>query len=123
MKKIKNCQRIDLPILKLDKKDVKDIYKIIKNNSEDFVFIIDEYRIDDINEIDNIDIIKTNNLEIKTHSPYMSLELTNVRGCLYIEDQDNTKLRGIKDRLLEIIKKKKSIANIFMLPESWVFWS
>lgn len=93
--------------------DIKNIINIIKENYNDSEIIANDYKIVDISEILDNNIVNINSFEIKAYNPYISVEIKENLISVYISDIDDINLLGIESKICSILKKgEKKLLNI-----------
>jgi len=118
MKKVKKEYIKYYPFLRLYKKDIEEIIKLFKQNCKSVEIYIDEYKLDDISEIKDIDKQKVSYFHISsTLQAYLSLSSKSANFVLI--NEDDLKLRGLETKIDQIFAGRKSAWDILNSP--WVF--
>jgi hypothetical protein len=128
MEKVQKTYHKNYPMLRLFKDDVKQIVDLIKKNHKDAEIIIDEYKVEDISEIDKVPKQKTTKFYIqffqkyRDENPYRSemltLDLTNDNASLRVSNENDTYLRGIASQIDSILsrRERRTINFLFSTP-------
>ena len=118
MKKIKKGRFYNYGILRLYKDDLISIIKLFQDNFKDVKIIVEDYRLENVKELDTIKKDKINNFEVSTHdNGYIDIKTEFNSVKIYISNDDDILLQGIYIKLDEILKKRKSIIlHVFSSP-------
>lgn len=118
MKKVKKEYIKYYPFLRLFKKDVEEIIKLFKQNCKSVEIYIDEYKLDDISEIEDIGKQEVSYFHISsTLQAYLSLSSKSANFVLI--NEDDLKLRGLETKIEQILAKRKSAWDILNSP--WLY--
>lgn len=109
-------------VLTIFQEDLEEIIDIFKSNFSTVDIEIDEYKINDASEINEIKKEKTNYFYIKSQEDGpVTLKLSKKGNEISIPDKDNAKLLGVFHKLEVILNKRKSfIFNILL--SDWMFY-
>ena len=116
MKKVKQSIYTTLSTAKLFLDDLEEIDKILKESWSSYTLTIDEYELESLNEITQIEEKQNfNKLEVRLTEPYFTLNIDEDRTYIY---SDNHSLCiGVIERIKPIIKRRKAYFN-----SSFFFW-
>lgn len=107
MKKLSKSIRKEYKCPHLFYDDLKKIIEILQEAKVESIEIkTDDYEYTDLTEVKKEDIKSKNELEIKGHNPYFSLELSKHSATFYVGNSDIIS-SGIFKKIDEIIKKRE----------------
>ncbi len=113
MEKIPRGKHYSYPISSFLKEDFVDLIKIFSENCETFEVVIDEYKLNSTNDIEDIPYKQTSDFEITGRNPYITLQGHFAFTQLYLSDIDSVIQQGIKSKIDESFKKNKSVWSYF----------
>lgn len=121
MEKIKKPYKKQYLVPKLFKDDISDIIEIFKENFIKVRIELDEYKLDDVSDIEKIKKEQTTNFLIsaKLNSEDISLQFFKKGLLLNFSDENNVIFRGVAHKINEILLKRKKTsksASIIILP-------
>lgn len=118
MKKVKQSIHTNLSTAKLFFDDLEEIDKILKESWSFYTLTIDEYELDSVNEITQIEEKQDfNELQIKLTEPYFTLSIDE--NMTYIYSENDSLCIGVIERIKPIIKRRKTYFNYFI--PFWAF--
>lgn len=106
MKKKENHISYNFKPMKLYYEDIEDIYKIFREHTEDIKIEADEYKLERIDEVIDIDKKYFTSLKINIYEPYVSIDFSQNSIRLYASD-DTPLQRGLFEKLKAILLKKE----------------
>lgn len=107
MKPIIDNYSIFLKPLKIDFKDIEKIFAILSEVSNDYEIKNNDTQYDDLEELSKIEDEIIYDLDLITHSPYISVHFRKKDSAhLYIE-KDTNELHGVLDKIYNILKPKQ----------------
>ncbi|MDP3395674.1 MAG: hypothetical protein Q8S57_03250 [Methanoregula sp.] len=115
MKKRAKNESFYCPISRFVKEDFIELIEIFKTNCKRVEITVGEYELDSVDDIEKIDLKETSEYHLKGHDPYITLESIKFKTRLYLSDTQDIIQQGMKGRIEEIFKKKKSILSFFEL--------
>jgi|GEM_PF-5630443 len=120
MEKIKKSYYKEYPILRIFKQDLKEIADLFGKNSE---IIADEYKLNNISEIDNINKKEITNIKFTMHEEakniYMYLELSERKATIFSRDDDDLYVLGIISKIDSILSKRIN-KKLDLLASNWI---
>jgi hypothetical protein len=118
MKRIKKPISKELPPVKLYLDDLKHIYEILKERVKSIEITTEDYEVEDINQLKNLEIKKLHRLSIECSNPYITIEFHPSSASIYFAE-DSTYNRGILSEIEDIISKRKVFLGRFLTS----FWA
>lgn len=116
MEKIKESWRKEYKPVKLFKDDVEKIINIVDkefretatvSGDKDVTIVVDEFRLDNMEELSEIKAEVTNKLYISADCSSLQLNLHGSGTTLYVHDKEDARLMGIASMIDEIIQEKQ----------------
>jgi len=119
MKKIQKPLSKELPPVKIYLDDLKQIYEILKEKVKSIEITTEDYEVDDINQLKNLDSKKLNYLSMECSDPHITIEFDSSSASIYFAE-DSTYNRGILSEIEEILTKRRVFLGRF-LASNWAF--
>lgn len=113
MRKINKPLREELPPVKLYLDDLKSICNVLKQKAKSIDITTEDYRVEDINQLKNIEIKKLHRLSINCYDPYISIDFTPSGATIYFAE-DSTYNRGILSEIEDILSNRKVFLGRFL---------
>ncbi|MEN6518793.1 MAG: hypothetical protein ABFC38_11560 [Methanospirillum sp.] len=107
MKKATTGKIFKYPMCRFFKDDIIEIYETLIQNCSRVELTIEKFELESISELDIIPLKKASNIQFNGYDPYIRFTLSNYSNELYISDEEDTVLRGLKSRIEDIISKRK----------------
>lgn len=113
MEKIAKASVKNYTFLRLFKNDIIQIYNICKENCNEVTIVANDYKLDNIEELDKINDKVINEFETVCCNPNFKLTLTKDSATMSLDDINNIKLVGLGEKINEILSKRKSFLRFF----------
>lgn len=107
MKRLSKSISIYLLPVKLLIEDMELIEKVYKDNCQAFTILTQEYELDSIEEIKQLDNKKYTLIEITSRNPYIHLVISSDNTKIY-SFEDDVNYTGIVTKLKDILKSRRS---------------
>jgi hypothetical protein len=121
MKKITESLSESLKYLKLYRDDIEQIYDIFKGCSENVSFTVDNYELDTIKEVSDIQQDRAKNLELRINEPSISITVDESMARIYISKPDSLSL-GMWARIKDILTKRQNKLKLFYEEHTKLFY-
>ena len=116
MEKVKKNLLKNYPILRLYKSDLEKIFKLFKDHYPEIEIVADGFKLDDFSELSKINKQEIFDFEISAHNPFLSVDFSRNSARIYLSDEDDIKLRGLADKIADILSERKSYLRFFANP-------
>ncbi|KAF5052430.1 hypothetical protein DSECCO2_408920 [anaerobic digester metagenome] len=107
MKKATTGKHFKYPMCRFFKDDIIQIHETLTQNCSRVELTIEKFELESISELDIIPLYKASNLRLRGYDPYITFTLNNHSNELYISDDEDTALRGMKSKIEDIISQRK----------------
>jgi hypothetical protein len=117
MEKALKYQNISGPRVILFKEDLEQLAELFYSNFDEIEIEADEYKLKDISEINELrkDVIYDFNIRGKSKDDYsdrMTLSISKKSTYIFIQDCNNAKCIGIKNKIDKLLRTRRRILNI-----------
>jgi len=113
MEKISRGKNFKYPIARFVKEDFIDIINIFSENCKRNEFVIEDYKLNSIGDIDELPYKEAIDFKLTGYEPYITLQGYYSFTQLYLSDIDSVVQQGIKSKIDGIFNKNKSIWSYF----------
>lgn len=120
MRKLKKSITKKLPPVKLYLDDLESIYDILKQKAKGVDITTEDYAVEDVKQLKNLETKKIHYLSIKCSDPYVTMEFYPGWVKIYF-GEDSTYNRGILSEIEDVLSKRKVFLGSF-LASSWAFF-
>jgi len=96
------------PILRLYKSDLEKIFNLFKDHYPKIEIFADGFKLDDFSELSKINKENIVDFKISAHDPYLSVDFSGDSVSIFLSDEDDIKLRGLADKIGDILSERKS---------------
>jgi len=122
MKKVNKSVFVVLSVVKLFLNDLEEIDAILKANSSSYKLTLDDYELESINEVREIDEKQDfHELKIQVSDPYISVEINKNGSHIYLLSEDEIMSIGITEKLKKILKNRRNTWKYFYRYTTYFF--
>lgn len=118
MEKVANPLLKKYPIMRLYKSDLEKIFNLFKDQFPKLEIVADGFKLNDFSELSKINKQEIVEFKITGRDPYLQLDFSRYSASIYLSDEDDIKLRGLADKIGDILSDRKSYLRFFANPWS-----
>lgn len=110
-------QRIETPceeklgLVQIFREDLEKIVSFCRQKCQNVEIVADEFKIDEISEIDSQNRNQISRLRVEGFSPRILIELTPNDATIWISDTEDVVLKGMKGNIMDVLNRKRRIGQ------------
>lgn len=122
MKRIEKPQQERIGIIKIFRDDIEKLFASISSICGNTEMSIDEFKIENLNELDQLKGNMVKKMRIEGYDPHFILDLTPDDSMIWISDSENPHLQGLKKVVTDGLKNRPRADKILLWPKiRWIY--